>query len=207
MLRGGSWNNDDRNCRASNRNDDRPANRNDNNGFRASSTHEPESQSPTAQASALRGVQGEDPGLHHGVWPESMCAAPRAGNPAGGAASNARFNQLRTRSGEDGMTNGNDMWPRRVPLSSGRVTSVGRSRENDVVLAHPSVSGQHCRLEPDAAGWLLVDAGAKFGTTVNGTRVVRVALKNGDVVRFASGPDYRFDGQALQLLDAGVGDG
>ncbi len=105
------------------------------------------------------------------------------------------------------MMNGNDMWPRRVPLPCGRVTSVGRSRENDVVLAHPSVSGQHCRVEPDAAGWLLVDAGAKFGTTVNGTRVVRVALKNGDVVRFASGPDYRFDDQALQLLDAGVGDG
>jgi len=81
------------------------------------------------------------------------------------------------------------VWLARIVLEPGRMTSVGRSRENDVVLAHPSVSGQHCRVEPDAAGWLLVDAGAKFGTTVNGTRVVRVALKNGDVVRFASGPD------------------
>ncbi|MFM7297449.1 MAG: formylglycine-generating enzyme family protein, partial [Planctomycetota bacterium] len=38
VLRGGSWNDDDWNCRASNRYDDRPATRNVSNGFRASRT-------------------------------------------------------------------------------------------------------------------------------------------------------------------------
>ncbi|MBK7409857.1 MAG: hypothetical protein IPJ40_18510 [Saprospirales bacterium] len=34
MLRGGSWNNNTRNCRVSNRNNNNPDNRNNNNGFR-----------------------------------------------------------------------------------------------------------------------------------------------------------------------------
>ncbi|HNR69638.1 MAG TPA: hypothetical protein PKN04_17020 [bacterium] len=34
MLRGGSWNNNPNNCRASNRNRNNPDNRNNNNGFR-----------------------------------------------------------------------------------------------------------------------------------------------------------------------------
>ncbi|MDR1739576.1 MAG: hypothetical protein LBR45_02320 [Bacteroidales bacterium] len=34
MLRGGSWNNNARNCRVSNRNNNNPDNRNNNNGFR-----------------------------------------------------------------------------------------------------------------------------------------------------------------------------
>ncbi|MFZ5517078.1 MAG: hypothetical protein ACOY90_10595 [Candidatus Zhuqueibacterota bacterium] len=34
MLRGGSWNNNDRNVRCSNRNRNNPDNRNNNNGFR-----------------------------------------------------------------------------------------------------------------------------------------------------------------------------
>ncbi|MBN1338813.1 MAG: hypothetical protein JXA03_05780 [Bacteroidales bacterium] len=34
MLRGGSWNNNAQNCRVSNRNNNTPGNRNNNNGFR-----------------------------------------------------------------------------------------------------------------------------------------------------------------------------
>ncbi|MBQ0008221.1 MAG: SUMF1/EgtB/PvdO family nonheme iron enzyme [bacterium] len=34
MLRGGSWNNNARNCRSTNRNNNNPDNRNNNNGFR-----------------------------------------------------------------------------------------------------------------------------------------------------------------------------
>jgi formylglycine-generating enzyme required for sulfatase activity len=38
VLRGGSWNNDARNCRSANRNNGHPGNRNDNLGFRLLST-------------------------------------------------------------------------------------------------------------------------------------------------------------------------
>ena len=40
VLRGGSWNNSARNCRVSNRNNNSPGNRNNNNGFRLASAHE-----------------------------------------------------------------------------------------------------------------------------------------------------------------------
>jgi hypothetical protein len=36
VLRGGSWNNNDNNCRVANRNNNNPENRNNNNGFRVS---------------------------------------------------------------------------------------------------------------------------------------------------------------------------
>lgn len=38
VIRGGSWNNDARNCRSANRNNDAPDNRNDNLGLRLLST-------------------------------------------------------------------------------------------------------------------------------------------------------------------------
>jgi len=38
LLRGGSWNNNDNNCRSANRNNNNPDNRNNNNGFRISRT-------------------------------------------------------------------------------------------------------------------------------------------------------------------------
>jgi len=40
VLRGGSWNNNPRNCRSANRNNNDPTKRNDNNGFRVASTLE-----------------------------------------------------------------------------------------------------------------------------------------------------------------------
>ena len=41
VNRGGSWNNNARNCRSANRNNNTPSNRNNNNGFRLSSTVRP----------------------------------------------------------------------------------------------------------------------------------------------------------------------
>ncbi|MCF7858224.1 MAG: SUMF1/EgtB/PvdO family nonheme iron enzyme [Candidatus Cloacimonetes bacterium] len=38
ILRGGSWNNNDNNCRVANRNNNNPDNSNNNNGFRFSNT-------------------------------------------------------------------------------------------------------------------------------------------------------------------------
>jgi hypothetical protein len=42
VNRGGSWNNNAMNCRSANRNNNTPENRNNNLGFRLSSTHKPD---------------------------------------------------------------------------------------------------------------------------------------------------------------------
>lgn len=68
--------------------------------------------------------------------------------------------------------------------------SVGRARNKDVVLRHPSVSKFHAWFERDAQGnWCVADAGSKNGTRANTTDVaVRelAKIKPGDVLRFGS---------------------
>jgi hypothetical protein len=68
--------------------------------------------------------------------------------------------------------------------------SVGRARNKDVVLRHPSVSKFHAWFERDGQGmWCIADAGSKNGTRAN---VVDVAARElvkvmpGDVLRFGS---------------------
>jgi FHA domain len=68
--------------------------------------------------------------------------------------------------------------------------SVGRARNKDVVLRHPSVSKFHAWFERDASGvWCVADAGSKNGTRANSSDVaVRelAKVKPGDVLRFGS---------------------
>jgi DNA-binding CsgD family transcriptional regulator len=62
-----------------------------------------------------------------------------------------------------------------VPLEPGRRLRIGRTPDNDVVLAgDPEVSRAHAQLEPAGGGWTLVDDGAsRNGSFVNGGKVVR----------------------------------
>jgi putative peptide zinc metalloprotease protein len=74
----------------------------------------------------------------------------------------------------------------RVPLS-GAVT-IGRSRDNTVVLDDPSVSRRHARIRlADDGEPLLEDAGSSFGTLVDGVRV--------------TGPTKLRDGARIRLGD------
>ncbi len=52
------------------------------------------------------------------------------------------------------------------------VLSIGRSRQNRLVLAHPQVSSKHAEIQPLGEGrFQLVDVGSKNGTSVNGLRL------------------------------------
>lgn len=68
--------------------------------------------------------------------------------------------------------------------------SVGRARNQDIVLRHPSVSKFHAWFERDASGALRVaDSGSKNGTRVNQDESSRRELTKvnpGDTVRFGS---------------------
>ena len=48
---------------------------------------------------------------------------------------------------------------------------VGRNSENHIVLAHPSVSSEHCLLEFDGSVCLVKDRGSSNGTYLNNERV------------------------------------
>lgn len=73
--------------------------------------------------------------------------------------------------------------------------SIGRKSDNDVVIEHPAVSARHCRILRDGEGWRIEDLGSTNGTTVNGRRVERAVLTDGDLIGvakhvlvFAEGP-------------------
>ncbi|HWU86443.1 MAG TPA: sigma 54-interacting transcriptional regulator [Kofleriaceae bacterium] len=55
-------------------------------------------------------------------------------------------------------------------------------RTLDLRLPGGTVSTTHARLERGDAGWTIADEGSKNGTFVNGERVTRAALRDGDLV-------------------------
>ena len=70
-----------------------------------------------------------------------------------------------------------------LSLSEDSAISIGRARANDVVLDDASVSSQHCRVRPEQGRFVLYDLKATNGTMVNGRRVDRHLLEEGDVIQ------------------------
>ncbi|HWC77067.1 MAG TPA: phospholipase D-like domain-containing protein, partial [Blastocatellia bacterium] len=79
----------------------------------------------------------------------------------------------------------------RYPLRNG-ITTIGRSGENDIVVADPLVSRHHARITLDQAGCTLTDLGGGNGTFLNTERVQGTATLNpGDVVDLGHAEEFR----------------
>jgi hypothetical protein len=68
---------------------------------------------------------------------------------------------------------------------------IGRTRNCDIRIDHPSISRLHALLVPSADGWSVIDAGSSNGTHVNGCRLVKgkpEPITFGDVVIFGAVP-------------------
>jgi pSer/pThr/pTyr-binding forkhead associated (FHA) protein len=64
------------------------------------------------------------------------------------------------------------------------VVTLGRDARNDIPLVSDDVSGAHARIVKEPSGrFEVVDEGSTNGTFVNGKRVVRQYLNNGDVLQ------------------------
>lgn len=64
--------------------------------------------------------------------------------------------------------------------------TIGRAEGNDVVISDPAVSRNHASIARESGRWVLRDAGTAIGTLLNGSRVEREVLENGDVVAIGS---------------------
>lgn len=81
---------------------------------------------------------------------------------------------------------------RLVPITGKPVMTIGRSRDNDLVISHPQVSRHHARLQHVGQRFLLSDLNSTHGTFVNGRRI------RGEVEVTAS-DDIRLAGQRITL--------
>ena len=61
--------------------------------------------------------------------------------------------------------------------------TVGRHRNNDIVISDPKVSSFHARLDRSPDGFVVVDLKSRNGSYINGRRVETGPLRNGDEVR------------------------
>jgi pSer/pThr/pTyr-binding forkhead associated (FHA) protein len=65
-------------------------------------------------------------------------------------------------------------------LVPGKVKTIGRATGADFIVDAGMVSRVHCRLTAAAAAVELIDLDSTNGTYVNGVRVERASLKDGD---------------------------
>jgi len=61
-----------------------------------------------------------------------------------------------------------------------KALAIGRGPTCDLCLPDKALSRQHCRLEPDGDRWLVIDLDSRNGTYINGRRIQRQHLKDGD---------------------------
>src|SRR5512146_925531 len=79
---------------------------------------------------------------------------------------------------------------------------IGRSSDNDIVVADPAVSRHHAELRIAVGTARIVDLDSNNGTYVNGQRVASAQLADGDLI--SVGPaTFRLSGQDLEELQAG----
>jgi DNA-binding NtrC family response regulator len=71
---------------------------------------------------------------------------------------------------------------RRITVAD-KPVRIGSGRSNELVLADPAVSAQHCRLEPDARGLVVRDLASTNGTFVQGVRISRARVSAGTQLR------------------------
>lgn len=71
------------------------------------------------------------------------------------------------------------------PLTRDTYT-LGRHRNNDIVISDPKVSSFHARLDRSPEGFLVVDLKSRNGTYVNGERIESAQLNTGDEIRLGT---------------------
>ena len=78
----------------------------------------------------------------------------------------------------------------RIPVASVPF-QIGRHAENQLVLRDNRISRDHARIVHDGAGYAIEDLKSRHGIYVNGERVDRKVLRNGDLVEFGFPDSYR----------------
>src|SRR5262245_51223204 len=67
-------------------------------------------------------------------------------------------------------------------LALEREVKAGRLAENEIHLKVPEASRHHCRFFEEKGSWFVEDMGSSNGTLVNGRKVSKFELQDGDLI-------------------------
>jgi pSer/pThr/pTyr-binding forkhead associated (FHA) protein len=70
----------------------------------------------------------------------------------------------------------------RFPIGRGQSLTIGRHKDNDIVIDNLAVSGHHAKLDSVGSDFVLVDLQSKNGSFVNEQMVSSHWLKDGDLI-------------------------
>jgi len=84
--------------------------------------------------------------------------------------------------------------------------TIGRDSSNTISLNDQRVSSHHCRIEAEAGGFALVDAGSTNGTRLNGEEVDRAVLRHGDEIRLGMTVLRFLADDTTEPCEVGLGD-
>lgn len=73
-----------------------------------------------------------------------------------------------------------------------RIVTVGSAPENSIVIDHPTIAPIHISLIDEGGSCLLIDHSSKRGTFVDGVRVTKKRLQNGNRIRLADHAEILF---------------
>jgi pSer/pThr/pTyr-binding forkhead associated (FHA) protein len=68
-----------------------------------------------------------------------------------------------------------------IPLDKDVIT-IGRKADNDIIIDNQAVSGYHARIKKEGQSLFIEDASSLNGTYINGQKISKGELHNGDVV-------------------------
>lgn len=72
-----------------------------------------------------------------------------------------------------------------IPLDA--ELAIGKLPDNDLPIVELGISRRHAKIRPERGGYMLYDLASSNGTFVNGKRITKTALRNGDVIKI--GPE------------------
>lgn len=88
----------------------------------------------------------------------------------------------------------------------GKTVKIGKGPENMIRIPDPTVSTNHAGIQINGTHFEIVDLGSSNGTFVNGKKVERRALRNGDVLTLGQ-TEMRFESSVVDAEAGDYGDG